>query len=117
MYNTFMVRDSWAINKEKWEMKLYECGGRIFTSMEEACSYASFIHKVSLIVLGVFEIKEKWEMTKINISSDKYSEQFTLEQLELIYDALNEYPQWNDDEDDNPTSVVMSKLYNLLENA
>jgi hypothetical protein len=40
-------------------MKLYECGGRIFTSMEEACSYASFIHKVSLIVLGVFEIKQE----------------------------------------------------------
>ena len=56
-------------------------------------------------------------MDKISISSDKYSEQFTLEQLELIYDALNEYPQWNDDEDDNPTSVIMSKLYNLLENA
>jgi hypothetical protein len=35
--------------------------------------------------------------------------------LGLIYDALNDYPQWNDDEDDNPTSVIMSKLYNMLE--
>jgi hypothetical protein len=40
-------------------MKLYECGGRIFTSIEEACSYASFIHKVSRIVLGVFELNEE----------------------------------------------------------
>jgi hypothetical protein len=40
-------------------MKLYECGGRIFTSMEDACAYASFIHKVSRIVLGVFELKEE----------------------------------------------------------
>ena len=39
----------------------------------------------------------------------------TQEQLGLIYDALNDYPQWNDDEDDNPTSVIMSKLYNMLE--
>jgi hypothetical protein len=44
-----------------------------------------------------------------------YKAQFTIEQLELIYDALNDYPQWNDDEDDNPTSVIMNKLYNLLE--
>jgi hypothetical protein len=58
MYNT-KHGDGLPINKEKLEMKLYECGGRIFTSMEEACSYASFVHKVSLIVLGVFEIKEK----------------------------------------------------------
>ena len=40
---------------------------------------------------------------------------FSDEQMGLIYDALNDYPQWNDDEDDNPTSVIMSKLYNLLE--
>jgi hypothetical protein len=39
----------------------------------------------------------------------------TEEQLGLIYDALNDYPQWNDDEDDNPTSIIMSKLYNMLE--
>ena len=39
----------------------------------------------------------------------------TEEQLGLIYDALNDYPQWSDDEDDNPTSIIMSKLYNMLE--
>jgi hypothetical protein len=45
----------------------------------------------------------------------EYKVQFTVDQMALIYDALNDYPQWNDDEDDNPTSVIMSKLYNLLE--
>lgn len=44
---------------ERRNMKLYECGGRIFTSLEEACSYANFIHKISLIVVGVFELKEE----------------------------------------------------------
>ena len=43
-----------------------------------------------------------------------YTVTLTEEQLGLIYDALNDYPQWND-EDDNPTSVIMSKLYNMLE--
>lgn len=49
------------------------------------------------------------------IRSDNFSVSLTLEDMELIYDALNEYPQWNDDEDDNPTSVIMNKLYNLIE--
>jgi hypothetical protein len=49
------------------------------------------------------------------IQGKNYAEKLTQEQLELIYDALNDYPQWNDDEDDNPTSVIMSKLYNLIE--
>lgn len=44
-----------------------------------------------------------------------YTVTLTEEQLGLIYDALNDYPQWNDDEDDNPTSIIMSKLYNMLE--
>ena len=55
-------------------------------------------------------------MNKFTISSVNHSEKFTEEELGLIYDALNDYPQWNDDEDDNPTSVIMSKLYNLIEN-
>ena len=55
-------------------------------------------------------------MSKFKIDSGKHAEYFSLDEFELIYDALNEYPQWNDDEDDNPTSVIMSKLYNLLEN-
>ena len=56
-----------------------------------------------------------FELTRYSIGKDEYSIKLTLEQLELIYDALNDYPQWNDDEDDNPTSVIMSKLYNMLE--
>ena len=44
-----------------------------------------------------------------------YTIALSQEQLGLIYDALNDYPQWNDDEDDNPTSIIMSKLYNMLE--
>jgi hypothetical protein len=49
------------------------------------------------------------------IQGKKHAEQISQDDLELIYDALNDYPQWNDDEDDNPTSVIMSKLYNLIE--
>ena len=56
-------------------------------------------------------------MTKFTIKRniDNYEVVFSIEQMCLIYDALNDYPQWNDNEDDNPTSVIMSKLYNLIE--
>ena len=55
--------------------------------------------------------------TKFTIkrNTDGFVVQLDIDQLSLIYDALNDYPQWNDDEDDNPTSVIMSKLYNLIE--
>jgi hypothetical protein len=55
--------------------------------------------------------------TKFTIkrNTDGYEVQLDIDQLSLIYDALNDYPQWNDDEDDNPTSVIMNKLYNLIE--
>jgi hypothetical protein len=56
-----------------------------------------------------------FELTRYQIGKQEYSVKLTLEQLELVYDALNEFPQFNDDEDDNPTSVVMSKLYNMIE--
>ena len=55
-------------------------------------------------------------MNSFQIVNKNHTEKFSMDEMELIYDALNEYPQWNDDEDDNPTSVIMSKLYNLLEN-
>ena len=51
----------------------------------------------------------------IKRNTDGYEVTLSVEQMCLIYDALNEYPQWNDDEDDNPTSVAMNKLYNLIE--
>jgi hypothetical protein len=44
-----------------------------------------------------------------------YTVTMTDDDMDLIYEALNDYPQWNDDEDDNPTSVIMNKLYNMLE--
>ena len=59
--------------------------------------------------------KVLFDITRIGNNMKEYTESFSLTQLELIYDALIEYPQWNDDEDDNPTSVIMSKLYNLIE--
>lgn len=40
---------------------------------------------------------------------------FSQEEMEIIYDALNELEYMNDDEDDNPTSVIMNKLYNMIE--
>jgi hypothetical protein len=56
-----------------------------------------------------------FELTRYKIGSDEYSIKLNLDEMELIYDALNELPQWNDDEDDNPTSCIMSKLYNMIE--
>lgn len=57
-----------------------------------------------------------FELTRYKLGNTSlYSENFTLEELELIYDALNEFPQFNDDEDDNPTSRIMNKLYNMIE--
>jgi len=56
-------------------------------------------------------------MTKFTIkrNTDGYEVVLDIEQMCLIFDALNDYPQWNDADDDNPTSVIMSKLYNLIE--
>jgi hypothetical protein len=56
-------------------------------------------------------------MITFEIVNKHHTEKFSMDEMELIYDALNDYPQWNDDEDDNPTSRIMNKLYNLLENA
>ena len=56
-----------------------------------------------------------FELTRYTIGKDEYSEKLTLDEMELIYDALNEFPQWNDNEDDNPTSRIMNKLYNMIE--
>jgi hypothetical protein len=56
-----------------------------------------------------------FELTRYQIGKQEYSVKLKLDEMELIYDALNELPQWNDDEDDNPTSRIMSKLYNMIE--
>jgi hypothetical protein len=56
-----------------------------------------------------------YKITRVIEGKLDYEVTLNDEQMGLIYDALNDYPQWNDDEDDNPTSVIMSKLYNMLE--
>jgi hypothetical protein len=38
-------------------MKKYIVAGKIFTSLDEALNYASFIHKVSRIIVAVEELK------------------------------------------------------------
>ena len=55
--------------------------------------------------MAIFEIK----------GMNDYSVKLSFADMDLIYDALNMYEDWNDDEDDNPQSVIMNKLYNLLE--
>lgn len=32
---------------------MYSCGGKLFYTLEEATKYASFIHRVSRIILGI----------------------------------------------------------------
>ena len=59
--------------------------------------------------------KVLFDITRIGNNMPEYTVSFSLTELELIYDALNEFPQFNDDEDDNPTSCIMNKLYNLIE--
>jgi hypothetical protein len=59
-------------------------------------------------------LREGFKMT-YTLTKNNQSYTFSQDDMELIYDALNEYPQWNDDGDDNPSSVIMNKLYNLLE--
>ncbi len=36
----------------------YIVAGKIFASLDEACKYASFIHKVSRIIVAVEEVKK-----------------------------------------------------------
>jgi hypothetical protein len=36
-------------------MKIYLCGGKMFESLTEAIGYASFIHRVSGLVIAVEE--------------------------------------------------------------
>lgn len=38
-------------------MKRYIVADKIFTSLDEACKYASFIHKISRIIVAVEELK------------------------------------------------------------
>lgn len=42
---------------------MYSCGDKLFYTLEEAKQYASFIHKVSRIILGI----ELINLTKGNV--------------------------------------------------
>jgi len=59
--------------------------------------------------------KATYSITRTVQGKADYTVTMTDDDMDLIYEALNDYPQWNDDEDDNPTSVIMNKLYNMLE--
>ena len=59
--------------------------------------------------------KAIYSITRTVEGKSDYTVTMTDDDMDLIYEALNDYPQWNDDEDDNPTSVIMNKLYNMLE--
>jgi len=56
-----------------------------------------------------------YKITRIIENKPEYTVEMSENDMDLVYEALNDYPQWNDDEDDNPTSVIMNKLYNMLE--
>lgn len=56
-----------------------------------------------------------FELKRIIKNKPEYTVSFTQDEMEIIYDALNELEYMNDDEDDNPTSVIMNKLYNMIE--
>ena len=57
----------------------------------------------------------KFKITRIGENLKEYSVELSEEQMSMIYDALNDYGYEDSDEDDNPSSVIMNKLYNLLE--
>lgn len=56
-----------------------------------------------------------FELKRLIKNKPEYVVTFSQEEMEIIYDALNELEYMNDDEDDNPTSVIMNKLYNMIE--
>lgn len=53
----------------------------------------------------------------IRIATNKKENQITLsgDEMDMIYDALNEFQYDGDDLDDNPASVIMSKLHSLCQ--
>jgi hypothetical protein len=59
--------------------------------------------------------KITFRITRIGDNLQDYSVELTEEQMGMVYDALNEYGYEDSDQDDNPSSVIMNKLYNLLE--
>lgn len=56
-----------------------------------------------------------FELKRLIKNKPEYVVTFTQDEMEMIYDALNELEYMNDEADDNPTSVIMNKLYNMIE--
>ena len=55
-----------------------------------------------------------YELKRLIKNKPEYVESFTQAEMEMIYDALNDYG-YEDSGDDNQPSVIMSKLYNMIE--
>lgn len=58
--------------------------------------------------------KVTFKITRMGDNLQEYSVELSDEEMGMVYDALNEYG-YEDSDDDNPPSVIMNKLYNLLE--
>jgi hypothetical protein len=55
-----------------------------------------------------------YELKRLIKNKPEYTVNFTQSDIEMIYDALNEYG-YEDIDDDNQPSVIMNKLYNMIE--
>jgi hypothetical protein len=55
-----------------------------------------------------------YELKRLIKNKPEYTVSFTQSDIEMIYDALNEYG-YEDNDDDNQPSVIMNKLYNMIE--
>ena len=55
-----------------------------------------------------------YELKRLIKNKPEYTVSFTQSDIEMIYDALNEYG-YKDIDDDNQPSVIMNKLYNMIE--
>lgn len=56
-----------------------------------------------------------YELKRLIKNRPEYVESFTQAEVIMIYDALNDYGYKDDELDDNPSSVIMNKLYNMIE--
>ena len=55
-----------------------------------------------------------YELKRLIKNKPEYTVSFSQSDVEMIYDALNEYG-YEDIDDDNQPSVIMNKLYNMIE--
>ena len=55
-----------------------------------------------------------YELKRLIKNKPEYVVSFTQAEVIMIYDTLNDYG-YKDDTDDNPSSVIMNKLYNMIE--